>query len=212
MKKFTVLISLLSLLLFGCSSNTNNSAAPEKEKQTESDYLNDYSPNPQVTDDRSLLEVGQSVSDEKGEATLKAIKHVNQTYEVGPIKLNVKDMKVIHLKPDYSLVDYFHVLTHEEEFDFVKVFVEIENTSAEKVNFAPIAIIETNTGEKFDWEKDIYLEELNGEIEGNKTKKGNIGFIITSPEDLEWIKITTSDVFDKDEKKINESKNIKIEF
>lgn len=208
MKKYVVFFMLLTLLI-GCS---NNQTAPEKDKQAEAEYLSDYSSNPQVTDDRSLVEVGQSISDEKGEATLKAIKQINETHEIGPIQLSVKDMKVLHLKPDYSLVDYFHVLTHEEEFDFVKVFVESKNTSADKVNFAPIALMETNTGEKFDWEKDIYLEELNGEMEGNTDKKGNLGFILESSNDLEWIEITTSDVFDKDGKKINDSQKIKIEF
>jgi hypothetical protein len=152
------------------------------------------------------------VSDEKGEATLKAINQVNKTYSDGPIKLTVKDMKLIHLRPDYSLIDYFHVLTQEEEFDFVKVFVEIENKYPEKVNFAPIALIETSTGEKLNWENDIYLEDLNGEIKGNETKKGNIGFIVESSDDLEWIEITTSDVFDKDGEKIIESQKLKIKF
>ncbi|MGX2958261.1 hypothetical protein JNUCC23_03105 [Peribacillus sp. JNUCC 23] len=213
MKKCIGLLTLLSLLfLFGCSNEVSNSETPEKEKQPKNEYLNDYVSNPQVTDDRTLLEVGQSVSDEKGEATLKAINPVNETYEIGPIRLSVKDMKLIHLRPDYSLIDYFHVLTHDEEFGFVKVFVEIENTSDEKVNFAPIAMIETSLGKKLDWEKDIYLEELNGEIEGNTTKKGNLGFIIDSSKDLEWIELTTSDVFDKGENKIHDSQIIKIKF
>ena len=137
---------------------------------------------------------------------------MNKTYPVGQIELRVKDMKVIHLRPDYSLVDYFHVLTHEEEFNFVKVYIETENMSEETVNFAPIAMIETSTGEKIDWEKDIYLEDLNGEIEGNTTKKGNIGFIIESSEDLKWIEITTSDVYDKDENKLSDSQKLKIEL
>lgn len=207
------LFTLLSLLfLFGCSNDVSNSEALLKEKQSASEYLSDYASNPQVTDDRNLLEIGQSVSDEKGEATLKAINPVNETYEIGSIRLSVKDMKLIHLRPDYSLIDYFHMLTHDEEFDFVKVFVEIENTSDEKVNFAPIAMIETSLGKKLDWEKDIYLEELNGEIEGNTTKKGNLGFIIDSSKDLEWIELTTSDLFDKAENKINGSQKIKIRF
>ncbi len=212
MKNIIILITLVSLLLYGCSSNVQSSSVSENEKKKEDEYLNDYASNPQVTDDRSLLEIGQEVSDEKGEATLKAINLVNETYPVGPIELRVKDMKVIHLRPDYSLVDYFHVLTHEEEFNFVKVFIEIENMSDEKLNFAPIAMIETSTGEKIDWEKDIYLEDLNGEIAGNTTKKGNLGFIIESSKDLKWIEITTSDVYDKDENKLSDSQKLKIEL
>ncbi|HSO56965.1 MAG TPA: hypothetical protein VLQ66_01905 [Paenisporosarcina sp.] len=209
MKKFIALLGLLTLVISGCSNNT---VATVKEKPANIDYLNDYYSNPQVTDDRTLLKVDQTVSDEKGEATLKAINQVNKTYSDGPIKLTVKDMKLIHLRPDYSLIDYFHVLTQEEEFDFVKVFIEIENKYPEKVNFAPIALIETNTGEKLNWENDIYLEDLNGELEGNETKKGNIGFIVESSDDLEWIEITTSDVFDKDGEKIIESQKLKIKF
>jgi hypothetical protein len=209
LKKHIALVAFLLLVISGCS---NNNAAPVKEKPANIDYLNDYSSNPQVTDDRTLLKIGQSVSDEKGEATLKAINQVNKTYVEGPIKLTVKDMKIIHLRPDYSLIDYFHVLTQQEEFDFVKVFIEIENSYSEKTNFAPIALIETSTGEKIDWEKDMYLEELNGEIGGNETKKGNIGFILKSSKDLEWIKITTSDVFNKDHEKLINSKKIKINF
>lgn len=227
---------LLILLLVGCSANTStvndekNTVDSTKSEETlketnksENQETNEtYQPNPQVTDDQSLLKVGQTYSDSKGEATLKAIKQVNQTYKVGPIELTVKEMKVIHLRPDYSMIDYFHVLTHDEEFDFVKVFVEIKNTSSEKVNFAPIALLKTNTGETFDWEKDIYLEELNGELPGNSTKSGNLGFIVNAAESgahnrgdaekIEWIELTTSDVFSAEEKKINESEKIKIEF
>jgi hypothetical protein len=209
LKKHIALVAFLLLVISGCSNNT---VASEKEKPVNIDYLNDYYSNPQVPDDRTLIEVDQTVSDEKGEATLKAIKQVNKTYSDGPIKLTVKDMKLIHLRPDYSLIDYFHVLTQKEEFDFVKIFVEIENKYPEKVNFAPIALIETSTGEKLNWENDIYLEDLNGEIKGNETKKGNIGFIVESSDDLEWIEITTSDVFNKDHEKLINSKKIKIDF
>ncbi|WP_078409407.1 hypothetical protein [Priestia abyssalis] len=258
--KQTFSVLFLIMLLVGCSANaapdsdeTNKENAteterPTNEKNTETSKQKDseqtenqtveYQPNPQVTDDRSLLEVGQSYEDDKGEATLKAINNVNQTYKVGPIELTVKEMKLVHLRPSYGMIDYFHVLTHEEEFDFVKVFVEIKNTSSEKVNFAPVALLETNTGETFDWEKDIYLEELNGEIQGNAVKTGNIGFIVNATDghahkeqhdehaggdsekdehdneakNVKWIEITTSDVFDQTENKISESQKIKIEF
>ncbi|MCM3796815.1 hypothetical protein [Priestia megaterium] len=250
MKK-TLSILFLIMLLVGCSSNTspennqtnaanknqtennddekNDETKQEKnQKQTES-KIDKYQPNSQVTDDRSLQKVGQTYADEKGETTLKAIKPINKTYKLGEIELTVKEMKLIHLRPDYSMIDYFHVLTHDEEFDFVKVFIEIKNNSSEKVNFAPIALLKTSTGETFDWQKDIYLEELNGEIEGNGTKFGNIGFIVNTTgghahkegqnesdhkeeKDIKWIEITTSDVFDRNEKKISEAQKIKIEF
>ncbi|MEK1831561.1 hypothetical protein AAAC51_29805 [Priestia megaterium] len=226
-------ILFIIMLLVGCSSNSDPKVTKKyrkrnsdrkqrgqkddemeqrtKQQQT-TDISDEYQPNSQVTDDRSLLKVGQSYTDDKGEATLKVIKKINKTYKVGSIELTVREAKLIHLRPDYSMIDYFHVLTHDEEFDFVKVSVEIKNKSSEKVSFAPIALLKTNTGETFDWQKDIYLEELNGEIEGNATKFGNLGFIVNATgnhahkeehkeaRDIKWIEITTSDVFDKNEK------------
>jgi hypothetical protein len=222
------------------SGNTVTESNDETKQQTNQeqnqDTIGQYQPNPQVTDDRTLQKVDQTYADGKGEATLKAINNVNKTYKIGPIELSVKEMKLIHLRPDYSMIDYFHVLTHDEEFDFVKVFVEIKNTSSENVNFAPIALLKTNTGETFDWEKDIYLEELNGEIEGNSTKFGNLGYIVNASDsgmhkdehgdeeegqeknhaseakDIEWIEITTNYLLYKQNKKISESQKIKIEF
>ncbi|MCY8515885.1 hypothetical protein [Bacillus atrophaeus] len=229
----TLSILFLTMMLAGCSSNAgseNNEKTVEAKQQNASgqtdNKMNEYQPNSQVTDDRSLQKIDQTFSDDKGEAVLKDIKNVNKTYDIGSIELTVREIKLIHLRPDYSMIDYFHVLTHDEEFDFVKVFVEIQNKSSEKVNFAPIALLKTNTGETFDWKKDIYLEELNGEMEGGATKSGNLGFIVNTagghghneqtnhkPEkDIKWIEMTTSDVFDKKHKKISDSQKIKIEL
>lgn len=210
MRKILSLIFLSALLLVGCSDN--NSLTETHVVEAESTFSTEYSPNPQVPNDRTLMEIGQKVSDEKGEATLEAISQIGETFEFGPIRLTIKEMKQIHLRPDYSLIDYFHVLTHEEEFDFVKVFVEVENTSTEKVHFAPIAKIKTNLGEEFDWHEDIYLEELNGELQGKEVKQGNIGFIVHISDTLEWILLDTSDIFDKNEKKIFNSQEIKLSF
>lgn len=87
--------------------------------------------------------------------------------------------------------------------------------------------MKTNTGETFDWNKDIYLEELNGELEGGAEKSGNLGFIVNASsghahdkaadaekktKEIKWIEITTSDVFDHSHKKISDAQKIKIKF
>ncbi|WP_394139733.1 DUF4352 domain-containing protein [Cytobacillus oceanisediminis] len=211
MKKLITMIALLSIVLLGCSSAPEQPADVSAEAPAENEAMKNYAPNPQVPDDRPLEKAGQSHTDEKGEITLKKVKNVNGTYNIGPIEMKITEAKVMHLKPDYSLVDYFHTLTHDEEFDFVKVFVEIKNTSGEEVNFAPAAILETSEGEQITWENDIYLDGLNEEIQPNETKAGNIGFIIEKS-DLNNIEITTSDVFNTEGKKIEDAKNIKIDF
>lgn len=159
-KALCILFSIM--MLAGCSSNAsnNNTGGQTAEAKTQNvsaqadSKINEYQLNPQVTDDRSLQKVNQTFADDKGEAVLKDIKNVNKTYDIGSsIELTVRDMKLIYLRPDYNMIDYFHVLTHDKEFDVVKVFVEIKNKSSEKVNYAPIALLKTNTGETFDWKR-----------------------------------------------------------
>jgi hypothetical protein len=155
-----------------------------------------YVPNPQLPDDINLNQIGQNVSDAKGELTLKAYKKVNETLNVGPIEVKVKEMKVMHATPDYSMIDFFHGYTPDENFDIVKVNVEIKNNTDKKIKFSPVAFLETDRGEHLTWEDEIYLEELTGEIEGNGSKSGNIGFILNDG-NIKGISVMTSEAVDE---------------
>lgn len=232
MKKGLLILAML-VIMAGCSSNTDNGedhsdeafetdetkqAVEEKgtliEEAQETEDSNAYVPNPQLTDDRSLQEVGQTYTDDKGSSALKAIKHINKAYEIGDIQLTVRDIKVIDHTPAYGMIDFFHSLTHDEEFDFVKVNVEIKNESNQTMQFAPIAVLELSTGEKRYFDQDIYLEDLNGLLKENETKTGNLGFILEKPlqGELEWVKITTSDLLNENQEIVSKAQEIKIDF
>lgn len=211
--KQVIYLCLLLITLTGCSFNDEKSvAAKTSENNTIPSYYDDYILNPQVSDDRLLQEVGQFSRDHRGELTVKATEHDSHTYKIGDsIELTIREAKILHFKPDYSLIDFYHSYTHDQEFDFVKLFVEIKNTSNQPLKFAPIATMNTNTDELKTWEDDIYLEELNGEIPVNGTKKGNLGFIIEKS-NIDSIEIMTSDVFNKKDELKNEGETIRIEF
>ncbi|WP_286183076.1 hypothetical protein [Bacillus sp. ISL-55] len=214
------MIVLISSLI-GCSveGSSNPSAVKEepvlKEKKENSPpprkSMIEYVPNPQVTDDRTLLNVGETFRDEKGSAELISYKKLNQKVAAGPIEMVVKEAKLIKYHPDYSLIDFFHNYTHEEQFTFVKIFLELENKSDQVLNLAPVALIETDTGEKITWEADIYLEELNGMIVPGEKKAGNIGVILENP-DIKSIKITTSKVFNQNEADVFNEQTFNIAF
>lgn len=216
MKKIGYLWLASIILLTGCSEQTQPDVAEAAEQETETPaiapaYYENYVQNPQAVDDRLLQEKGQTVRDGKGEGELKKVNMETQTFSIGEIELTIREAKVLHMKPDYSLIDFYHSYTHDAEFDTVKVFVEIENTSDKPIHFAPVALLETDTKELKTWEDDIYLEELNGEIGAGETKKGNIGFILEKS-DIESLAITTSDVFDKEEKKLSNAEKIELDF
>lgn len=209
MKKYLTLLLAISILS-GCSA----AAQEESTKETIADGVvkavdepktsNIYVPNPQVTDDSNLTKVGDTVTDRKGELTLKAVKELNKHLTIDGIEYKVKDIKLMHYIPDYSLIDFYHPYTHDEEFDFIKVGVEMENTSKESYHFAPVAMMNINGTVHKTWEDDFYLEEMNGEIKAGQVKKGNIGFIVEELDEISQIEILSGDLVGEDkEKKAN---------
>lgn len=212
MKKAIYLIIFSALILGGCSEKQGTVAvASAVDEQEIPDYYEDYVLNPQVTDDRTLQNLGQSKRDAKGEAVVKAVNMNSKAYEIGPVQLTVKESKILQLKPDYSLIDFYHSYTHEQEFTLVKMFVEISNLSDEDVNFAPVALLETDKEELKLWEDDIYLEELTGTLIAGETKRGNVGFIIEESK-VDSIEVTTSDVFSSHGEQLEKAKNFTTQF
>jgi len=221
MKKTSALCLISLFLLSGCSSDKENkhltstvSAAKESSAQLESAipaYYKDYPANPQVIDDRTLVQTGQTIRSNKGEASLKKIANLQNSYKTEAIDFKIQEAKLITYKPDYSLTDFYHSYTHDEQFTIIKFFIEIKNTSAETRYFAPIAYLNTDLGEKITWDQDIYLEDLNAPLKPNETKKGAIGFILEKP-NIKSVKINTSAVFDKKHTQLAKSKIINISF
>ncbi|PLT27532.1 DUF4352 domain-containing protein [Peribacillus deserti] len=228
MKKFIPLL-LISALLSACSSDQTSEPssakakeqqeqkaeqAPSKEKNRAKSLSDIYVPNPQVSDDTKLLKVGQTLEDEKGTVTLKGINSLNKTLNIGSVEMKIKHVKLIHNKPTYSLMDYFHPYTENyEDFHFVKVEVELVNKTDQTLHFGPVAHIKTSNGEEKAFEDDFYIEYLGGEIEPKGSKQGALGFIVEkSAPSIKWIDITTSDVLDEKQKTINKAKNIRIDL
>ncbi|WP_079509350.1 DUF4352 domain-containing protein [Mesobacillus jeotgali] len=206
MKKYLLLVLAVSMLS-ACSfaeAETKKESAPtatlaEKLKKKNTDV---YVPNPQVTEDVNLKKAGDSLTDEKGELTLKQVKEVNKTFNLNEIEYTVKDVKLLHFVPAYGLIDFFHAYTHDEEFDFVKIGVEVKNTSKENLHFGPVAMLNINDTIRKTWEDDFYLEELNGEIVAGQKKRGNLGFIIEDIESLDKVEILSGDLVDDEKKKV----------
>lgn len=218
--KISLSFLALLLVLTGCSSvdSTENKVTGNQVKTINQtgknlDVKKDvYVPNPQITDDINLVTVGETASDDKGEITLKSYKRINKTINIDGVEMVLKDVKLMHFVPDYSMIDFFHSYTHEEEFDFLKVGIEVKNTSDEDVKFTPVAFVKTSNGELKTWEDDIFLEELNGEIQSNNVKKGNMGFILENTNEIKSIEILTSDVLNNVDESVEKAKTIKVEI
>lgn len=225
MKKYIPLLMGI-MLLSACSDmqKVNNGEVKTESQQTKiasnieknrAKSLSDiYVPNPQVSDDTKLLKVGQKLKDDKGEITLEGKATLNKTFTIGSVEMKIKNVKLIQNSPTYSLMDYFHYYTESyENFQFVKVEVELVNKSNEKVNFGPVSHLKTSNNEEKAFHDDFYIEYLGGEIEPNASKQGALGFIIekTTPS-LDWVEITTSDVLDSNKKVVGKAQKFKIQL
>ena len=58
----------------------------------------------------------------------------------------------------------------------------------------------------------MYLEHLNGVLEGNEVKRGSLGFIVEGTKKIDWIKILTSDVYNAKQERLEEAQTIQIPF
>ncbi|MFC7063155.1 DUF4352 domain-containing protein [Halobacillus seohaensis] len=223
MKRF-IMLFFISILLVGCSTQNSSNESHAQEDRQDKDNIDEkigisdkqkYVNNPQASDDRNLKEVGDTSEDENGELSLKAIKAVEENMEIGPMQLTVEDVKVLNYFPSPDLIDFFHAYSHNEmNFNYIKFRVSVENTADEQVNFAPVSVLETDQGEKKDFKDDFYLENLYGDYDPGEERIGDLGFVIdeTKPKELEFITITTSDVFAGNGTTIADGRKITIEF
>lgn len=197
-------------LLWGCQEEAAQGTATAASLSEAPDYTEHYVLSPQVSDDRRLQEPGQKTRDAKGGLELLAANMEAQAVQIGDVELTIHETKLLHYTPDYSLIDFYHAYTHEQEFELVKLFVEIHNSSNEAVSFAPAALFETGAGEVKTWEDDVYLESLNEGLEPGEVKSGNVGFIVE--DGAQEIKLTTSKLFAADGELLAPARAITIQL
>lgn len=191
---------MLGTVLAGCSTSASQDTPkePSSAKQEQPVLLEKtsaYVPNPQLPDDRQLTKIDQTVTDDKGDLTLKQFKPVNETRKIGPIKMTIEEIKVFHARPSYGMIDFFHGYTHDESFDLIKTRVTITNTSDAPVTFNPVAHFKLDDEAEKTLEDDVYLESLAKTYAPSETHSGNFGFILERP--VTSIELLTSDVLDE---------------
>lgn len=190
---------MLGTILSGCGTmpdtvqeKSSEKSAPKQETPVSIEKSAAYVPNPQLPDDRKLTKVDASVTDDKGELTLKQFVRPDVTRTIGPITMKVEEVKVFHARPSYGMIDFFHGFTHEESFDLVKTRVTITNRGDEPVTFNPVAHFRLDAKTEKTLQDDVYLESLAATYAPGETRSGNFGFIIEQP--LTSVELLTSDV------------------
>jgi hypothetical protein len=208
-KYFKVLstAALSVALLTGCGSSEETSGTKEEPKQSEQKPKNE--PSKPKTDENGkteLTEVGQKVKRDAATAELMKIKQVNETVDVAPLKIVVKDVKVIKLT-DVSdefaeNVSYLTDIPAEQlnkGFSYVQVQYSAENTSDKNIEWYDLMNVITDKGEQIDGQvKDFIYDDAEGESEFiGKVKKDYQDSFVIKNEDINKVKLVfgyTTDV------------------
>lgn len=201
------LIVLAGGILTACSeekasTEKKEEATPAEQKEVSNKPKEDENGN--VT----LTEVGQSTKDDDGtKAELMKIKTVNQTVDISPVKLTVKDMKVIQLSnigSDYNelLTQYTNGKKLPKKLNYIQIQYTAENTEEKNIGWNGIDKIVTNTGEQLDAANSDFIWEENGfdgTFYGETKHEGIVGILTDSnPKDLQSLKFIISSSFDPD--------------
>ncbi|SEJ43381.1 hypothetical protein SAMN04488127_1752 [Bhargavaea ginsengi] len=194
------MIGLATLFFSGCMMDVTapvEQASPDHQVeaavlQTESmlevpAYYGDYRPNPRISDDRRITRPGEVVRDSRGGLEVLKASGEQKQVSAGPAELTVRETKLLRYVPATGRFN------GGQTFEFVKLFVEVRNTGGEPIQFNPVSVIGTDTGEALRWEDDLYREELGGMIAPGEVKAGNIGFILRES-DVDELTISADDI------------------
>lgn len=206
--KAKLLWLLVPFALWGCQDEAAEGKATAASMTELPAYTEQYVPNPQVSDDRRLQERGQQTRDAKGSLELLAANMEPTVVQVGDIELTIHEAKLLHYAPDHSVIDFYRSYTHDAEFQLAKFFIEMRNTSSERVKFAPVALMETENGEVKTWKDEVYLEALNEGLAPGEVKSGNIGFIVGG--ETGELKLTTSNLLSENGHPLAQAATIRL--
>jgi hypothetical protein len=201
-RKFVSVIGstlLAGILLTGCGSAEETSGTKEEPKQSEQKPKNEPSkPKKDENGNTELLEVGQKAESEAANAELLKIKQVNETVNVAPLKIVVKDIKVIKLTDvqaefaeNVSYLTDIPVEQLKKGFSYVQVQYSAENTEERNVSWYDLMNVITDKGEQIDGQvKDFIYDDAESESEFiGKVKKDYKDAFVIKNEDIGKVKL-----------------------
>ncbi|MED1201699.1 hypothetical protein [Heyndrickxia acidicola] len=161
-------------LLAGCGNGQQGGAAKN---------INPSAGQSSQDENKDLNQIGQKVKNEQGTEELVKYKKVNSTVDLNPIKVNVKDIKIIKLtdiNPQWleEISNMTDKLRVKGAVYYVQVRLSIENTTNKHLTFNSLSQIETDQGEDLDTHLNILPSNYNHDITGKGTQDDIYGICL----------------------------------
>lgn len=210
MKKtiLTTLVLALGLVLAACGSDSEKTSSTEKEKAPTAAEQKDVSNAPSKDDKGNIVftEVGQKSDIEGGTLELLKIKDINETVDIAPLKVTMKDIKLFKMT---NLDEEFkNDLSYEsdaaqsigDEFTYVQIQYDVENTEEKNIEWYALTDLVTDKGQQIDAISNdfIYTEADGDSVFLGKVKKEFVDAFIVKDEDISKLKLIFGSSMDAD--------------
>jgi len=155
-------------------------------------------------------EVGDTVTTEAGDMTLKAQNDDIDPIETGPFRVDIEKVNAVsgNLNPESA------VIYNTEQLEYIQIDMRVENTSEEDlILYAGQAQIVTNTGEQLD--SDMWMSDhIEGEFRGGVIQEGTLIYPLeqSQADEIETVRIIISAPQDEDWQRIGEEIDFQVEL
>lgn len=202
MKKW-MFVLLSAFLLTACGDKTQEATGntgEEKETEvvtettTEAQVENSQNePTPDEEGNIIFTEVGQKADVSHGTLELLKFKEINESTDIAPLKVTLKDMKLFKLtnanKDFVDTVEYYTEVDVDDELTYLQVVYDIENTEDLDVEWLGLEAIVTDKGEQIGYDKDFSITDADNETTFfGKVKKENVDMFVIKDADISKVK------------------------
>lgn len=189
MNKFSkVLFSgvMIGGLLAGCGSNesTGGTANKKQDPPKQAEQKKVENPKKDENGNYTLEKVGQVAKSDQATGELMKVKQINQVLNIAPIKVTIKDMKVIkltHISDDMkNQIEYMNDKKVTEPVYYLQIRYTAENTSDKNIAWNGIHKAITDKGEQLDPNMNFLPSNFDHEFFGKVTQEDQFGLLLSS--------------------------------
>lgn len=193
-------------LLAGCGSSEESNGSKQQEKKDPPKQAEQKKVENPKKDDQGnyvLEKPGQVAKSDQATAELVKIKNVNEVVNIAPIKVIVKDMKLIKLtninQDMKDQIEYMNEKKVIEPLYYLQVRYSAENTSDKNIAFNGLHKAVTDKGEMLDPNKNFLTSDFDHEFLGKVTQEDQYGMVIgQGKEDINKVKLIFNESADND--------------
>jgi hypothetical protein len=191
------------------TNNTENTASTETSEETDAEINkvedsteSDVVEESNESDDGLLTKPGETIKESEYTVELIKIKELNQTVEIAPLTLTLKDAKLIKYKDMAegfkSEMEAFSNGPIGDEFTYLQITYNVENTEDKNIGWNGLSTVVTDQKEQIDVIMNDFLlddTDTSSDFYGQVAKEAQVGLILKNP-DINNVKLIFESTYD----------------